>query len=201
MIIQLSSGQGPEECELAVGKLFEVLKEEYPDIEMIASHASRDSKGDCYRSILFCTENDLSNLEGTVLWICKSPYRINHKRKNWYIDVSVIPEVEQGAEDMAIRFERFHCGGKGGQNVNKVETGVRLTHLATGISVTSTAERSQYLNRKKALTRLNAILQQQEQDKRQKQINGAWKVHNRIKRGNPVRTYQGEEFELIKKRN
>ena len=100
-------------------------------------------------------------------------------------------------QDMGIRFERFHCGGKGGQNVNKVETGVRLTHIATGISVTSTNERSQYLNRKKALAKLNAILQQKEQDNRRKQADSAWREHNRIIRGNPVRTYQGKEFRLV----
>ena len=199
MIIQLSSGQGPAECELAVGRLFEELKKEYPDIKMLSSHVSRYSKEGCYTSILFYTEYDLSGLEGTVLWICKSPYRENHKRKNWYVDVSIIPEAEESAEDAQIRFERFHCGGKGGQNVNKVETGVRLTHIATGISVTSTAERSQYLNRKKALTKLNAILQQKEQDNHQKQADSAWREHNRIIRGNPVRTYQGKGFKLVRK--
>ena len=197
MIIQLSSGQGPEECELAVGKLFETLKKEYPDIEMLSCHASHYSKEECYSSILFYTECDLSGLEGTILWICKSPYRENHKRKNWYVDVSVIPETEPTVDDMEIRFERFHCGGKGGQNVNKVETGVRLTHIATGISVTSTVERSQYLNRKKALAKLNAVLRQKEQDKLQKQVDSAWREHNRIVRGNPVRTYQGKEFKLL----
>ena len=196
MIIQLSSGQGPAECELAVGRLFEELKNEYPDIEILSSHVSRYSKEGCYTSILFYTEYDLSSLEGTVLWICKSPYRENHKRKNWYVDVSIIPETEESAEGDQIRFERFHCGGKGGQNVNKVETGVRLTHIATEISVTSTAERSQYLNRKKALAKLNAILQQKEQDNRQKQVDSAWREHNRIIRGNPVRVYQGKEFKL-----
>lgn len=198
MIIQLSSGQGPEECEFAVGKLFETLKKEYPDIEMLSSHVSRYSKEGCYTSILFDTECDLSGLEGTILWICKSPFRTNHKRKNWYVDVSVIPETEQTVDDTEIRFERFHCGGKGGQNVNKVETGVRLTHIATGISVTSTIERSQYLNRKKALAKLKAILQQTEQDKRQRQVDNAWREHNRIIRGNPVRTYQGKEFKLVR---
>lgn len=197
MIIQLSSGQGPSECELAVGKLFEALKKEYPDIEMLSSHVSRYSKEGCYSSILFYTESDLSGLEGTVLWICKSPYRQNHKRKNWYVDVSMIPETKQICEDEEIRFERFHCGGKGGQNVNKVETGVRLTHISTGVSVTSTTERSQYRNRKNALAKLNAILQQRKQEERQKQADSAWREHNRIVRGNPVRTYQGMEFRLV----
>ena len=51
MIIQISSGQGPAECELAVGKFYDVLKKEYPDIKEITSHMSRFSG--CYTSIMF----------------------------------------------------------------------------------------------------------------------------------------------------
>jgi peptide chain release factor len=55
---------------------------------------------------------------------------------NWFVDVSVIPEMQEINRNKEYKFERFHCGGNGGQNVNKVETGVRLTHIPTGIIVT-----------------------------------------------------------------
>lgn len=194
MIIQISSGQGPAECELAVSKFFETLKKEYPDIKMISSHKSRFN--DNYTSIMFETESDLQNLEGSVQWICKSPYRPNHKRKNWFIDVSVIPEQQVICTDSNIRFERFHCGGKGGQNVNKVETGVRLIHLPTGITVTSTAERSQLLNKKDALEKLSNLLKDKQDEQRKLQINKAWLEHNRLVRGDAVRTYQGLDFRI-----
>ena len=194
MIIQISSGQGPAECELAVYKLFQSLKKEYPDIEMLSSHESRKQGG--FTSILLFTETDLSDLEGSVQWICKSPYRPHHKRKNWFVDVSVIPERENICKEQEIRFERFHSGGKGGQNVNKVETGVRLIHIPTGIMVTSTSERSQYANKKDALSKLNAILEQRERDVWKKQINSAWREHTKIVRGNPVRVYEGMDFRL-----
>lgn len=115
MIIQLSSGQGPAECELAVKKLYESLKKEFLDIEMISCH--RAKRTDSYTSVLFQTGQDLSEMEGSIQWICRSPYRPNHKRKNWFVDVSIIPETEQVCKEQDIRFERFHCGGKGGQNV------------------------------------------------------------------------------------
>ena len=111
------------------------------------------------------------------------------------MDVSIIPEQEIICQDNNIRFERFHCGGKGGQNVNKVETGVRLIHIPTGITVTSTAERSQLLNKKDALEKLAAILKSKQSEQTQLQINSAWREHNKIVRGNPVRTYKGQVFQ------
>lgn len=194
MIIQISSGQGPAECELAVCRLFKALKKEYPDIKEINSHKSRFS--DCCTSIMFETEEDLSNLEGTVQWICQSPFRPHHKRKNWFVDISIIPEQEVICTDNNIRFERFHCSGKGGQNVNKVETGVRLIHIPTGITVTSTSERSQLLNKKDALEKLTALLNDKQTEQVNLQINSAWREHNKIVRGNPVRIYKGSSFKL-----
>ena len=192
MIIQISSGQGPAECELAVGKLCQALQREYPDLKEISVHKSRF--GDRFTSVMLETAEDLSRLEGTVQWICQSPYRPNHKRKNWFVDVSIIPEREIICTDPNIRFERFHCGGKGGQNVNKVETGVRLTHIPTGITVTSTAERSQLLNKKDALEKLAVLLQNKQNEQQKLQIHAAWQEHNKIVRGNPVRIYQGMNF-------
>lgn len=195
MIIQISSGQGPVECELAVSKLLTALQKEFSDIEVLSKHTSKTK--DCYTSIIFSTENDLSHLEGSIQWICQSPFRPNHKRKNWFVDVSIIPEVENICTDQEIRMERFHCGGKGGQNVNKVETGIRLIHIPTGIVVTSTAERTQQLNKKDALNKLNIILKEKTKLAKQKQINTAWQEHNKIVRGNPVRIYTGSEFKQV----
>lgn len=195
MLIQISSGQGPSECQLAVGKLFSALLTEFEDIKLIEKRSAGEK--DCYTSILFSTEQDLSGLEGSVQWICKSPFRPNHKRKNWFVDVSIIPEAKTVNMEKDIKFERFHCGGNGGQNVNKVETGVRLIHIPTGIAVTSTAERSQLQNRKDAMNKLMAKLAEAQMREKAKQTNIAWKHHTQIIRGNPVRVYEGMEFKRV----
>ena len=197
MIIQISSGMGPVECRAAVGGIARALMTEFPDLEIITGRKG-EVEG-AYSSLLLSTEQDLSYLAGTMEWICPSPYRPGHKRKNWFIDVSVIPEADEiGAEirDEDVKVEKFHCGGHGGQNVNKVETGVRITHIPTGIVITSTKERSQYMNRQDALKKLTAILKQIGKDNRDKQKNEAWSKHAQIVRGNPVRVYEGTGFAL-----
>lgn len=197
MIAQISSGQGPIECEYAVGNIYLALEEEYPDIKMISYHKSTN-EACCFSSIMFVTDSDLSELEGTIQCIFKSPFRPHHKRKNWFIDVSIIPEVENICKDQDIKFESFRCSGKGGQHVNKTETGVRLTHIPTGTVVESTEERSQYQNRKNALERLNIILNQAQAVAEARQTNSAWREHNKIIRGNPVRVYEGIKFKRKK---
>lgn len=192
MQIQISSGQGPEECELAVGKLYKALKKEYKSLEIINAVPGKKSGG--YTSLLLQAEEDIGHLEGSMLWICKSPYRVNYKRKNWYVDISIIPETEPISYQNHVRIDTFRSGGKGGQHINKVATGVRINHLATGISAASTTARSQYRNRQVAMNRLNEKLAALEEKSKAKQKSLVWTEHNRVIRGNPVLIYEGMNF-------
>ncbi len=198
MILQISSGMGPVECRAAVGGIYKELEREFTDIEMITS-VKGEVEG-AFSSIIFSSDQDLSELEGTMQWICKSKYRPGHKRKNWFVDVSIIAEAEEISAELTsdkIRLEKFHSGGPGGQNVNKVETGIRLTHIPTGITVTSTRERSQYANKQDALKKLTSVLKELNMTNKDRQKNDAWSKHAQIVRGNPVRIYEGENFKLI----
>lgn len=197
MELQLSSGQGPEECELAVGKLLRALMEKYSGIRILDTTSGK--RADCYRSVRISSEVDLSLLEGTVKWICESPYRRGHKRKNWFVDVSICASTQQQEYDESlVRFETFRSGGKGGQHVNKVETGVRAVYLPTGLSVVSTEARSQHMNKKIALNRLcEAIAAQSLEGKASVKAYNRLE-HTRIERGNPVRVYEGMDFKQSK---
>lgn len=192
MRIQISSGQGPAECELAAELFYRQLQKEIGDIRMV--QCVRGSKAKGFSSVIFETEEDMSSLEGSILWVCKSPYRPKHKRKNWYIDVSILENMPKLTQELKLRFETFRSGGKGGQNVNKVETGVRVIHIPTGISVVSTEARSQHMNKKLAVNRLCDILAERNMESGRKEKELAWLEHNRLERGNPVRIYEGSNF-------
>ena len=102
MRIQISSGQGPAECELAAGLLYEELKKEASDIRLLSFTQGKKREG--FSSIVFETEHDFTGLEGSILWICRSPYRPEHKRKNWYVDVSILEAVPRVTEEkLALR--------------------------------------------------------------------------------------------------
>lgn len=192
MKIQLSSGHGPLECALGVGKLFHALEREFGPLQLISQKGA--GQAGCYTSLIFTTPSDLTSLIGTVEWICQSPFRPRHKRKNWFIQVQEIRECAQLELTGEIRLERFHCGGKGGQNVNKVETGVRLIHVPTGLTATATEDRTQEGNRKRALAKLRQRIERQNLQAGADQRRQLWQNHWRVERGKPVRVYGGLKF-------
>lgn len=161
-IIHITSGKGPEECERAVFLVLEKmikqaqkLKLEFEMIELINGKyentylsATFKIKGEAFKK--FCLE-----WQGTIQWVSQSPYRKFHKRKNWFVGVLVndLPKINSW-DEKDFSFQTLRASGPGGQNVNKVETAVRVIHIPTSLSVTSSNERSQLQNKKTAIERL-----------------------------------------------
>ena len=192
MVYQISSGQGPAECELGVAKLLEYLTRHY---QITILETSGGYNEGTYRSVRLSTDEDLSQYEGSVQWICRSPYRPAHKRKNWFLDFSACQTAGTKEFDPEqLRFETFRSGGKGGQNVNKVESGVRAIYLPTGQAVECTEERSQYANKQKAVARLREIIKQRNLTEQATAKNADWRCHTSLERGNAGAVFVGMEF-------
>ena len=195
MIYQISSGQGPAECELGVAKFLDYLMRNYLVTVLDTSPGYYEGT---FRSVRLSSEDDLSPFAGSIQWVCRSPYRPTHKRKNWFLDFSICEAADtKDFDPEKVVFETFRSGGKGGQNVNKVESGVRAVYLPTGQAVVCTDERSQYANKQKALVRLRGIIQEEGRRQKADEKNDHWRYHMQLERGNAQKMFCGLEFKRI----
>lgn len=193
--IQITAGRGPVECARAVTLVAREIVKAIPSLQLADCEPHNQVEG-CYMSMTFVTgetipETIVKEWQGTVLWrSTANPYRPGHKRCNWFVGVKFFDEAElPKIDDTDIIYEACRSGGKGGQNVNKVETTIRAIHIPTGLSTKCSDERSQSQNKAIARERLIIKLRQLNENIEAMSRSRQWRNHDSLERGNPVKKF------------
>ena len=131
-----------------------------------------------------------------------SPFNANGKRQTSFSNADVMPELKDAPDieikDEDIRVDTYRSSGAGGQHINKTSSAIRITHFPTGIVVTCQNERSQHMNKDKAMEMLRAkleLLREQEQEQRDADIRGDV---SSISWGNQIRSYVFQPYTMVK---
>ena len=213
--LQITAGQGPKESGWVVAKLHQVIIQAASNcsltierVEMLAFDKKLRNQTliepDAFLSVLLRIEGAgatsfADTWQGTIKWQGESPYRINHKRINWFaavlpIVIPTINSINMQRLTREVDITSTRSGGPGGQHVNKTNSAVQLVHRPTGIRIRVETDRSQHRNRQLAMERLYLTLVDGQLDAKKENDKQRWMNHCQIERGNAIRVFSGIDF-------
>jgi peptide chain release factor len=196
--LQITAGKGPLECAWAVVKVSAELEAaaraapmECRTVEIEAGAVAGTALSALVSVSGNAVESFAESWRGTVQWTERSPFRPEHRRKNWFVGIEVLEPVEETLfNPNDVRWETMRASGPGGQHVNRTESAVRVTHQPTGVQAVAMEERSQHRNRRLALARLAVKIEEVNSRRRADGRERRWLAHQELERGNPVRAFR-----------
>ncbi len=189
-LYMITAAKGPLECQYATYLLWQKLQKH--SVKLIDETLGEEKE--TLRSLIFESEDDniLQPWLGTHQFIFPSPYRKNHKRKNWFIGLFALPDIDENPffDKKDVEIKAVRASGPGGQHVNKTSTAIQAKHKPSNLTIFVQEQRSQHQNKQLAYLRLmEKIAEKSEQNKnenKQKQ----WEAHFELVRGSPVKIWR-----------
>ena len=203
--LQITSGRGPLECGYVVARLLPILLKEAKTMEVDCTILNQTpvpgASPAAFLSVIVRLSGPKANelaqkWIGTIQWVGQSPYRPTHKRKNWFVGVSLVDtRIDTAAKPENVHFQSMRSSGPGGQNVNKTNSAVRARDLASGETATASSHRSQSQNRREAAKKLAQLLIDQMKNLNNQREKSRWDKHQELVRGNPTRIFHEKDVD------